>query len=93
MLDSSLQTSTWGESILNSLYHFYQAFEKKDEDQNYLADYDENWVVSYHEAIIYRSLNYNHSFTPISFDHDDNPETDMIEIVDNRGLKDMSNTG
>lgn len=83
VLDSSLQMSLgWDHS--NSVdYIFFDAFQKKDENWEFVADYDWNWIVSYHEALIYRSLNYNESLTPISFDDDNDPNTNMIEIVEN----------
>ena len=92
ILDSSLQISIWWNSEYSSDYDFFQAFEKKDSYWNYEADYDWNWVVTYQEAVLYRDINYNYSLTPTSFDHDNNSNTDMVEIVKNwNNLKNIKN--
>jgi len=74
--DSFMENSLWWNSKFSSDFVFNEAFEKKymstneswDPTRKYEADYDWDGFVSYHEALIYRMFNYNHSTTPILFD-------------------------
>jgi hypothetical protein len=74
-LDSSQHVAYWKESWSDSTLMI--AFSKKNAQWNLEADYDGDGVVNYHEALIYRAINYNMSLTPIMFD--DNGK--VIDIV------------
>ncbi len=48
---------------------FLDAFENKDNTNKFYADYDEDGIVNYNEAMIFVMEHYNDSLTPTSFDY------------------------
>jgi len=71
IFDSQFDTSLWGNSTANSQYHFFdQLLPDEHGNQKTEADFDGDNVVTYHEAVLYNSIHYNYSGTPLYFGKD-----------------------
>lgn len=82
---NNIELDAWyHSSSVENIWVFLEAFEKKDKDWKYVADYDWNGVVNENEARIYQMLNYNYSLLPTRFETRDG---EIIEIANNKSLK------
>lgn len=75
--DSWYHSSLWGVYGIDEV--FLDAFELLESSWKYKGDYNDDGIVNFNEALLYRAINYNYSITPITFDR----EWKQIDIVMN----------